>query len=262
MATYTGYSDKKQGIDVLVLPALEDNYIYALVSGGNAAVIDPADANTVLRFLRQRRVKLTHILATHHHHDHVAGIPELKTATRCKVIGPDDPRIPEVDETVGEGATIELTGFTLQVVATPGHSHTHVVFHDAKRRLLWSGDTLFGAGCGRLFDCPPELMWSSLRKLVALPDDTLVFFGHEYTEENLRFAASVEPGRQDIEARQQQVEKLRHVEKPTTPTSIGLEKKTNPFLRVDEESIRRSLNMKSSSALEVFAELRRRKDSF
>jgi hydroxyacylglutathione hydrolase len=262
MSTYMGYSDRRQGIEVLVLPALEDNYIYALVANGCAAVIDPGESAPVLRFLRQRRVKLTHILATHHHHDHIGGIPEIKSATRCRVVGPNDPRIPELDEAVGQGDAVQVEGFRLDVLAAPGHSHTHIVFHDMKRRLLWAGDVLAAAGCGRLFDCPPELMWNSLQKLAALPEDTLVFFGHEYTEQNLRFAASVEPGNADVEARQQQVEKIRAAEKPTTPTNIGLEKKTNPFLRVESAVIRRTLNMSGAPSLQVFAELRRRKDLF
>ncbi|MFH0907913.1 MAG: hydroxyacylglutathione hydrolase [bacterium] len=262
MSVFTSWADKTGGLEILTLPALEDNYIYILISAGAAAVIDPSEAASVLRTLKQRNCTLTHILVTHHHHDHVAGVAELKTAAACHVIGPDDPRIHGVDVAVADGDEVDAGPWSIKVISTPGHSHTHIAFHDPARGLLWTGDALFAGGCGRLFDCPPERMWSSLQKLAALPDTTRFFCGHEYAVDNLRFAAQMEPGNADIQARLASAVASRQEGMPTVPSTIGLEKKTNPFLRLHSAELRSTLGMPKATDLAVFTELRRRKDVF
>jgi hydroxyacylglutathione hydrolase len=215
-------------MDVTVIPALEDNYIYLLVAGHEAAVVDPAEAEPVLRELEQRRLKLTHILITHDHHDHVAGVPELQKKTGAQIITGGD--------------AFHAAGAGFEILQTPGHTATHISFYSRDAGILFCGDTMFCAGCGRLFGLTPALMFNSLKKLAALPDDTKVYCGHEYTRDNLRFAASVEPENEDV------ARCLRELRTPSVPSTIGLEKKTNPFVR--------------SRSVEEFAERRRRKDVF
>ncbi len=262
MSVFSSWADKAKGLEVLTLPTLEDNYIYVLVSGSNALAVDPADASAVLRLVKQRICRLTHVLVTHHHHDHIAGVGALQKATGCQVVGPDDPRIKELDANAGDGDKVDAGAWVLGVLSTPGHSHTHISFHDQVHGLLWTGDTLFGAGCGRLFDCPAELMWNSLQKLARLPDATQFFCGHEYTVDNLRFAAEVEPSNREIKTRLEAAMAKRAAGQPTVPSTIGLEKQTNPFLRLRSGELRSKLGMQDASDLAVFTELRRRKDSF
>jgi len=262
MSAFSSWADKAKGLEVLTLPVLEDNYIYVLISGSNAVAIDPADASTVLRLVKQRLCRLTHVLVTHHHHDHVAGVGALQKATGCRVLGPNDPRIKDLDETVADGEKVDAGSWMLMAMSTPGHSHTHISFYDSAHGLLWSGDTLFAAGCGRLFDCPPELMWNSLQKLASLPDTTHFFCGHEFTADNLRFAAEMEPSNPAIKARLASVTAVRAAGRPTVPSTIGLEKQTNPFLRLRSPELRSKLGLSDATDLAVFTELRRRKDSF
>ena len=262
MTAHSSWVGRGRTLEILTLPALEDNYIYVLASAGAAVVVDPADAAPVLRVLKQLNAKLTHILVTHHHFDHVAGAAELKRASGCVVIGPDDPRIGALDEAVSDGEDVEAGPWSLKVLSTPGHSHTHISFYAPGFGLLWTGDTLFAGGCGRLFDCPPELMWSSLQKLARLPDATQFFCGHEYTVDNLRFASEMEPSNPDVAARLLAAVAARQDGKPTLPSTIGLEKKTNPFLRLRSPELRSKLTMADATDLAVFAELRRRKDAF
>jgi hydroxyacylglutathione hydrolase len=215
-------------MEVIVLPALEDNYIYLCVNGSNAAVVDPAEAGLVLRELDRRKLTLTHILVTHDHHDHVAGVPELQEKTGAQV--------------VSGGGPFQALGVKFEILPTPGHTASHISFYSRDAGVLFCGDTMFCAGCGRLFGLDPALMYRSLQLLAALPDDTKVYCGHEYTRDNLRFAASVEPGNADVARR------LRELKTPSVPSTIGLEKKTNPFVR--------------SRSVEEIADRRRRKDVF
>lgn len=216
------------GPEIIVLPALEDNYIYLICGAGEAACVDPAEAGVILRELEQRSLKLTHILITHDHHDHVAGVPELQKKTGAKVVTGGDP--------------FHAVGVEFEILQTPGHTVSHISFYGRDAGILFCGDTMFCAGCGRLFGLPPALMFNSLKKLAALPDDTKVYCGHEYTRDNLRFAASVEPQNENVARR------LRELRTPSVPSTIGLENETNPFVR--------------SRSVAEFAERRQRKDVF
>jgi hydroxyacylglutathione hydrolase len=231
-------------------------------STGATASIDACEEGPIVRALDEAGWTLTHILVTHHHDDHIAGIPGLKARTGARVIGPakDQDRIPGMDRGLNEGDAVIVGSLGATVIETPGHTRNHINFHFPDERLLFSGDTLFSLGCGRLFEGSPADMYSSLRKLAALPDETRVYCGHEYTLSNARFALTVDPGNAALKARAAEVEQLRAAGSFTLPTSIGREKATNPFLRADDPAIAATLGMTGRSPLEVFTELRERKN--
>ncbi|PWV98108.1 hydroxyacylglutathione hydrolase [Hoeflea marina] len=231
---------------------------------GETASIDAPDARVIEDRLAQCGWNLTHIFVTHHHGDHVEGIAALKHAHHARVIGPaaEAAKIADLDETCGDGDTFEFAGRQVRVISTPGHTLGHICFYIADDRLLFAGDTLFALGCGRLFEGTAADMSGSLQKLAALPDDTTTYCGHEYTLSNARFAVSVDPDNQALAERLDHIVELRGKGIATLPTAIGYEKRTNPFLRAGDPGIRRQLGMESASDQEVFAELRRRKDSF
>jgi len=253
-------------LTIHMFPCLADNYGYLLydADSGTTAAVDTPDAKAILVQLAAKGWRLTHILNTHHHADHAGGNLELKRETGCTIVGPraDAARIPGIDVEVGEGDVVELGAHRATVFDTPGHTRGHIVYHFAGAHAAFVGDTLFALGCGRLFEGTPEMMWRSLSKLMTLADAMRVYCGHEYTLNNGRFALTLEPGNGDLVARMREVERLRASDAPTIPSTIGLEKKTNPFLRPDSPEIRRSLNMADASDAEVFAEIRARKDVF
>ena len=209
-------------------------------------------------------VKITAVLSTHHHFDHVGGNEELARATPVRVYGnaDDASRIPALTDGVRAGDRVHLGRSVGEVVFIPAHTSGHIAYHFPREGVVFTGDTLFAAGCGRLFEGDPAQMMASLGRLASLPDDTRVYCGHEYTEANARFALTVEPGNMALQQRAGIVSKLRQEGKMTCPTTIGEELKTNPFLRTDSAEIRRILKMESATDAEVFAELRRRKDNF
>ena len=217
---------------VHIIPILTDNYCYIIESGEHLIAVDPGEFAPVMRWLAGR--DLHTILLTHHHGDHIGGASELKLQTGARIIGPaaDEHRIPGMDVLVTEGDIVRAGDCTFAVIATPGHTLGHICYHDAAHKLLFCGDTLFSLGCGRLFEGTAEQMWGSLQKIVALPDDTLVYCGHEYTLANGRFALTVEPDNVDLLDRMAAVNALRGAGRPTLPVRLGLEKKSNPFLRV------------------------------
>lgn len=231
---------------------------------GETAAIDAPDAAAIRKHLDQAGWRLTHIFITHHHIDHVEGIPELKDAYGAKVIGPkpEADKIAGLDETYGDGDHFEFAGRRVDVIHTPGHTLGHVCFHIPSEKLLFAADTLFALGCGRLFEGTPADMWASLQKLAVLPDDTTVYCGHEYTLSNARFALSVDPDNSALADRFDRITEMRAKNVSTLPTAIGYEKRTNPFLRPHDPGIRRHLNMVDATDGEVFTELRRRKDNF
>jgi hydroxyacylglutathione hydrolase len=253
-------------LEILQLPALRDNYIYLLhdLNSALTAVIDPAAAEPVLKALAERGLRLTYVLNTHHHLDHVGANLELMRVTRCTVIGfrGDAARIPGITRQVSEGETIALGESLAKVLEVPGHTRGHIAYWFEKDEALFCGDTLFALGCGRLFEGTPEEMWNSLCKLRALPDTTRVYCAHEYTLSNARFALSLEPDYPPLLERAQQVEKLRAQHRPTVPSLLGEEKRTNPFLRCDDEAFKARLGLRGLKAEAVFAEIRQRKDRF
>ncbi len=254
-------------VTVTTIPVLFDNYAYLLVDGSQAAVVDPGEALPVLQILQDRALKLTTILNTHFHSDHVGGNEELKQETGCQVIGPDDTRVPGLDRAVADGDIITIGSTTVEVIATPGHTRSDVCYYmppspDNKPGAVWTGDTLFIGGCGRLYEGSPELMWESLSKLAALPPDTLVYCGHEYVIENFEFALTVEPDNQTVRRRLSDIKQKRRTGRPTVPSTIREELLTNPFLRAVNPEMGAAIGMPNASAVEVFAELRKRKNAF
>lgn len=241
---------------------LHDNFGVLVhdAKSGQTICIDAPDAKAVDAALNDKGWKLTHILLTHHHTDHVQGVTELKARHGCVVIGPDNPVIADIDTKVAGGDVLQLAGDAVTVIATPGHTLDMLNFHFAKAGVIFTADTLFALGCGRIFEGTPAQMWASLCKLMVLPAQTQVYCGHEYTLANARFALNIDPENKALQKRAGEIEALRALGKPTVPTSIGLELATNPFLRANDASIRRHLGMESASDAEVFAEIRERKN--
>jgi len=229
---------------------------------GATASIDACQEAPILAALEKTGWTLTHVLVTHHHADHVAAIPPLKQRFGARVIGPaaESQLIPEIDEGVSEGDTVKVGALEARVIATPGHTAGHIVYHFAAERLLFAGDTLFSLGCGRIFEGTPAQMWGGLGKIAALPDETRIYCGHEYTLSNARFALTVDPGNAALKARAAEVEQLRQAGSFTLPTLLGQEKATNPFLRAADPDIARTLGLEGRPPVEVFAELRERKN--
>jgi hydroxyacylglutathione hydrolase len=245
-----------------IVPCLSDNYAYLVKSGDQCAVVDPSEAAPVRAALARTGWKLTHILNTHHHLDHTGGNLELKQETGAQVVGPgkDAARIPGLDVGVDEASGWEFDGRKVPVLEVPAHTKGAITF--VIDGHAFTGDTLFVMGCGRLFEGDPAMMWSSLSKLMTLPDDTKVWCGHEYTQSNGRFALTLEPGNADLKARMEDVTAARDKGLATVPSTMGLEKKTNPFLRPDSREIRASLSMEKAGDVAVFGETRARKDKF
>lgn len=217
------------------VPAFTDNYIWVLHDGQRALAVDPGEAQGLLQWLQTQRLTLEAILITHHHGDHTGGVSELRKATGARVLGPADEPMPEPLQRVRHGDAVEALGLRWTVIGVPGHTAGHVAYHCPDvdgRPLLFCGDTLFSAGCGRLFEGTPAQMLASLDRLAALADHTQVCCTHEYTLSNIRFARAADPGNPDLLAYEQQCQALRARNLPTLPSSIGLEKRINPYLRV------------------------------
>ena len=245
---------------------LQDNFGVLLhdPDSGATAAIDAPEAAPVEAALQATGWKLTDILVTHHHRDHTGGIQALKDKYKCRVVAPaaEAEKIPAVDQTVREGDKIRVGGLEGRVIETPGHTAGHISYHFASERMVFVGDTLFSIGCGRVIEGDPEMMWQSLLKLRALPDDTRVFCGHEYTAANIRFAKTIEPHNSFLLDREQEVAELIASNKPTIPCYIGEERAANPFLRADAPEVAKSVGLAGSPAWQVFAEIRERKNRF
>lgn len=253
-------------LEVEQIPILSDNYVYLVhePARGVTGVVDPAVAAPVLKRLKARGWKLDWILSTHHHADHTGGNIDLKEATGCRSAGPkkDARRIPGIDVELAEGDRFELGAAEAEIFETPGHTSGHISYWFPESKALFCADTLFSLGCGRLFEGSPAQMWNSLSKFARLPDDAIVYCGHEYTLSNARFALSIDPDNEALKKRAQEVERLRAEDRSTVPTTLGEERAANPFLRPSDPAIRKRLGMESASDAEVFGEIRARKDRF
>ena len=255
-------------LPVLHVRAFQDNYIWLIAneSRTEVAAVDPGDADPVLEFLERENMKLTTVLCTHHHADHVGGAATLRQRFDVPVYGPAAESIPAVTHPLREGDTVSLPsqGLNLRVMEIPGHTRGHIAL--VGDDLLFCGDTLFAAGCGRMFEGTPPQMHHSLSRLAALPESTAVYCGHEYTLANLRFALAVEPNNADIIAFAREAQALRSANQPTLPSAIGRERRINPFLRAAEPAVRAAAEKHAENGLDddvaVFAALRRWKDGF
>lgn len=235
-----------------LIPVLKDNYAYAIIDESNteAVIVDPGEAAPVIEFLEARKLNLSDILLTHHHGDHIAGTKELTTHfDNVTVYGPekDMHRIPFIDVPLSEGDTYSFGAHEATITETPGHTTGHICFYFESLRALFCGDTLFSMGCGRLFEGTAEQMWNSLQKIMALPDDTLIYCGHEYTLSGGSFCLTIEPENPDLHRRIEEARALREDGKPTLPVTLATEKKTNVFLRAGSAS--------------EFARIRKQKDA-
>ncbi|SDH79806.1 hydroxyacylglutathione hydrolase [Pseudomonas panipatensis] len=258
-------------IQIDALPAFSDNYIWLLqdMTQQRCAVVDPGDAAPVEAWLAAHRGwRLSDILVTHHHHDHVGGVERLKAATGARVLGPASEAIPGRDLALEDAQRVQVLGLDFDVLHVPGHTLGHIAYYhaDANRPLLFCGDTLFAGGCGRLFEGTPAQMHTSLSRLAALPGSTEVYCTHEYTLSNLRFARAVEPENPALLARFEEVSRWREQGRISLPSSIALERATNPFIRTSEASVRRAADewkhQKNQGPEEVFAAIRQWKDKY
>lgn len=252
--------------EIVPLRAFADNYIWTIRDAGHAAVVDPGDAQPVLDYLTHEKLQLVAILNTHHHADHVGGNAALLAKTKVPVYGPHDERIAQVSVRLADGQRFTLPHFNIEMetLEIPGHTRSHIAFHGDG--LLFCGDTLFAAGCGRLFEGTPRQMHDSLTRLARLPDATRVYCGHEYTLSNLKFARAVEPDNRQLPELETRMQALRARDQPTLPSTIAQEKATNPFLRVTEPAIIRSAGIRAAKTLadpvSVLAEIRDWKNNF
>jgi len=255
-------------LSVLTVPAFQDNYLWLIHDGHQAAVVDPGDAAPILAALEAHQLTLAAILLTHHHADHVGGVAALLDRHDVPVFGPRHETIPGVTRRLGEGDAVEVPGLAMRlaVLDVPGHTGGHIAYYSAEHGWLFCGDTLFAGGCGRLFEGTPAQMLASLDKLAALPDATQVFCAHEYTLSNLRFAHAIEPHNADLLLRIDRETDKRDHDRPTVPSTIGLEKATNPFLRCRLPSVARRVMAEGRAAnddpVAVFAALREWKNVF
>ncbi len=253
-------------LEIRQLPILSDNYIYLIrdPSSGAVGVVDPAGVTPVLREVERSGWKITHVLNTHHHQDHVGGNYELKWLTGCKIVGPavDDRRIPGIDFRVNDGDVFLFGDAKAEIIFVPGHTTGHIAYWFRDSNALFCGDTLFSIGCGRVFEGTPAQMWQSLLRLRALPPETRVYCAHEYTQANIQFALTVDAENEALRRRAADVNDARAHGRPTVPSLLSDEIAANPFLRADQPELAEAVGMVGKDAAEVFAEIRRRKDIF
>ena len=256
----------QQPLEIVVFPMLSDNYGFLIHDpvSGDTAVVDPAEAAPTLAACAERGWQLTHILNTHHHGDHVGGNLALKAKTGCTIIGPayDRDRIPGMDIAVDEASGADFGGRHAQVFFVPGHTRGHIAYWFAGDHALFCGDTLFSIGCGRLFEGTPSQMWSSLLKLRALPDDTRIYCAHEYTQSNCRFALTAEPENTALARHAEEVARVRAAGLFTIPSTLGVEKACNPFLRADQPALHKRFGNAGVSDAEILGAIRAAKDNF
>ena len=250
-------------IKVKIIPQLKDNYSYVIYSDEKklAAIIDPAESTSIIDFIQKKSLTIETIILTHHHDDHTAGVQDILNFSSVSVYSPDK-NISRTSQVVRNNDQINLSFLSLKVLATPGHTLDHLIFYDEHNKILFSGDTLFRFGCGRVFEGTYEQMFSSLNKLKNLPIDTKIYCGHEYTKKNLEFCLEYDSNNELLRKKSNWINSKIESNSPTVPISIGEEKKTNIFLRCNEPSIKNALNLNNASEQEIFSKLRDLKDSF
>lgn len=252
--------------DLVTVPCLSDNYAFLLhdAASGHTLLVDVPEAAPILAELADRNWQVSHVLLTHHHPDHVQGLAQLLADHPAQVIGgaADAHRLPPLDVALREGDIFRFAGEEAEVYDVSGHTVGHIAVHFPISGIAFTADSLMALGCGRLFEGSPAQMWESLSKLMKLPTATTICSGHEYTAANARFALSIEPDNQDLIARAAAIDAARAKNQPTVPSKLSEELSTNPFLRPHSAEIRERLGMQKHSDAEVFAEIRRRKDTF
>ncbi|MGE0845138.1 MAG: hydroxyacylglutathione hydrolase [Flavobacteriaceae bacterium] len=253
-------------LDIHLFPALDDNYGVLIhdAEAGVTASIDAPEVAAVEKALADTGWKLTHILVTHHHADHTQGIGPLKAKYGCEVVGPkgEADKIAGLDRTLSEGDVYRFGNFDVHVLETPGHTLGHITLHLPQAKVAFCADTVFPLGCGRVFEGTMEQMWNSVAKIAALPADTVLYSGHEYTMSNARFAETIETGNADLKSYVAEAKAKRDRGEPTVPTTVAAELKANPFMRADRPEVAKAVGMEGASAAAVFGEVRKRKDNF
>lgn len=253
-------------LEIVTIPCLSDNYAYLLHNAetGETALVDAPEADPIRVALDERGWGLDHVLLTHHHWDHVDGLPDLQEAFKPRVWGAelDSERLPDLDYSLSDGESVTLLGEEMRVYDVSGHTLGHIAFYLPASGALFTADSLMAMGCGRLFEGTPAQMMASLAKLTALPDATQVYSGHEYTAHNARFALTVEPGNTDLQARMAEITAAREADEPTVPSTLGTEKATNPFLRAHVDAVKAGIGLPAGSDLDVFTAVREARNSF
>ena len=251
-------------LELVTIPCLADNYAFLVHNAdtGETLLVDAPDAPPIQAALDAQGWTLTDILLTHHHWDHVDGLPPLRGSARVIGAKADAHRLPRLDLAVSEGDSVTICGENAAVFDVSGHTMNHIAVHFPTSALLFSADSLMALGCGRLFEGTPAQMWDSMQKLRALPDDTRLCSGHEYTETNARFALTIEPDNAQLISRIQTITKRRAAGLPTVPSDLGVEKYTNPFLRADHAALQSAMGLTGTEPADVFADIRKKRDVF
>tara|TARA_Y100000590_G_scaffold143445_1_gene164881 strand:+ start:1821 stop:2582 length:762 start_codon:yes stop_codon:yes gene_type:complete len=251
---------------VITIPILSDNYCYLIIDKDkkHCSAVDPASPEEIIPFLQKEELNLKNILNTHYHTDHTGGNLELKEKYKCKIYGPDKEKdqIPGIDISLKENDILKVNDYDVKIFETPGHTAGHIIYWFKKEKVVFTGDTLFVLGCGKLFEGTPQIMWNSLLKIRNLPKETEIYCGHEYSKSNADFALSIEKNNNKLMKRSKEINQLVNENSFTVPTTVKKEIESNPFLRVDVQNIKKNIEMESSSPEEVFGEIRRRKDDF